>query len=132
MGRKTLPGGGSPLSIRVSDQLKNQLTVAAEGLGLSEHDTLRLAMQIGFKHFAAIDHDLAATIMAQSGLAPKTDEPKHQPQPVKSGPTAKPTAALPSNITSLQIAAEDQSDTSALPDPKKVNYGSGKPRKKSG
>lgn len=71
MGRKTLPGGGSPISIRVSDQLKTDLSKAAEGLGLSEHDTLRLAMQIGFKHFAAIDHDLAAAIIAKSGLLPK-------------------------------------------------------------
>lgn len=70
MGRKTLPGGGSPLSIRISDKLKAELVDAAKELGMTEHDTLRLAMQIGFKHFAAIDYNLAETIIKQSGLLP--------------------------------------------------------------
>jgi hypothetical protein len=70
MGRKTLPGGGSPLSIRISDKLKTDLVAAASELGMTEHDTLRLAMQIGFKHFVAIDYDLAETIVKHSGLLP--------------------------------------------------------------
>ncbi len=135
MGRKTLPGGGSPISIRVSDQLKDQLATAASGLGLSEHDTLRLAMQIGFKHFAAIDHDLAATIMAQSGLAPKTNDTskpgatseKSQPHTVNAGPTSAVTT--PSGIIKIppqNMCEHDQ--TTHQP----TKYGYGKSQKKSG
>jgi len=80
MGRKTLPGGGSPLSIRISDKLKNELVETAKELGMTEHDTLRLAMQIGFKHFAAIDYDLAETVIKQSGLLPAKHTTTLKPQ----------------------------------------------------
>lgn len=72
-------------------------------------------MQIGFKHFDAIDHDLAATIMAQSGLAPKKNETskpeatseKPQPHTVNTGPNSA--ATTPSGIIKLppQNLSED-------------------------
>lgn len=127
MGRKTLQGGGSPISIRVSDQLKTDLAKAAEGLGLSEHDTLRLAMQIGFKHFAAIDHNLAEAVMAQSGLTPK-----QSPHTVIQGQAAF-AVGSPSNITPMppqSIAADQADDTSDIPPAQKVNYGFGKKKPK--
>lgn len=59
---------------------------------------------------------------------------KSQPQPIKPGQNAKPYAASPSNIMPLppqHIAADVPGDTSEIPTPTKVNYGSGKRRNSS-
>jgi hypothetical protein len=70
MGRNPHPSSGSPISIRLADDLRKDLSEAAKLLGLSEHDTMRIAMQVGLKHFGAIDHDLATAILASSPLKP--------------------------------------------------------------
>lgn len=56
------------MSIRVSDQLKADLSEAAKELGMAEFEVMRLAMQIGLKHFAAIDYDLASAVISNSGI----------------------------------------------------------------
>lgn len=60
---------------------------------------------------------------------------KQQPQTVNhTGPTAKPLAASPSNITPMppqHIAADAPADNSSLPTAQTVSYGSGKRRKTS-
>lgn len=113
------------MSIRLADDLKSKLAEASELLGFSEHDTMRLAMQVGLKHFAAINHDLAAAVLTSSPIAPS----KQQAPTVKTGQTAPP-AASKSNIMPLplqHIAAEDEeSQEAGLPQPKKVSYTSGK------
>ena len=118
------------MSIRIATSLRSDLAEAAAKLKFSEPDTMRLAMEIGIKHFRAIDYDLAGAVLNQAGITPKL-----QPQPVKhTGPIAT-DATSPSNITpmpQLDIAAETPhaDDDEALPPAKKVSYGSGKSRKK--
>lgn len=114
------------MSIRVTAALREELAEAAKLLNLSEHDTMRLAMQLGLKHFRAIDYDLAGAVISQSNVLQKP-----QPQSVKSGPVK--TADLPSNIMPLlpqHIAADVAGNDDDLPARQKTVYSSGLKKKK--
>lgn len=112
------------MSIRVTAALREELAEAAKLLNLSEHDTMRLAMQLGLKHFRAIDYDLAGAVISQSNVLQK-------PQAAKAG-LVKP-ADLPCNIMPLlpqHIAADVAGNDDDLPARQKTVYSSGLKKKK--
>jgi hypothetical protein len=114
------------MSIRVTASLRDDLAEASKLLNLSEHDTMRLAMQVGIKHFRAIDYDLAGAVISQSNLLQKP-----QPQAANSGPVK--TAASPSNITPLpaqHTAADVAGNDDDIQARQKIVYSSGQKKKK--
>jgi hypothetical protein len=114
------------MSIRVTSALREDLAEAAKQLNLSEHDTMRIAMQLGIKHFRAIDYDLAGAVIAQSNILQKPQSPA-----VNSGNAH--TAVLPTNIMPMQpqsIAADADANNIDLPQAQRVTYTSGARKKK--
>lgn len=59
MGRGKSNEGGEPLSIRISPELRQQITEAAGALGLSEHDVMRRAMRLGLRYLRSIGYETA-------------------------------------------------------------------------
>ena len=131
MGRKSHPAAGQPISLRIAEDLRAELASAAQSLRLPDHEVMRLSMQIGLKHFAAINYDIAGAVLNQSNLLSKPAS-----QSTGNSSTVKPPVASPSNITPIarnpmehhHIAADEPSDTCDIPTPTKVSYGSGKSR----
>lgn len=89
MGRKPSKGAGSPVSIRLADDLQTKLETAAFSLEMSVHDTMRLAMKIGLKHFQKINYDLAGAVSAQVEALEKIE-----PRTVIQGQITEPSVSL--------------------------------------
>jgi hypothetical protein len=134
MGRKSHPAAGQPISLRIAEDLRAELASAAQSLRLPDHEVMRLSMQIGLKHFAAINYDIAGAVLNQSNLLSKPVS-----QSTGTSSIVKPPVASPSNITAItqhgrnpmehhHIAADEPSDTTDIPTPNKVSYTSGKRR----
>jgi hypothetical protein len=129
MGRKSHPAAGQPISLRIAEDLRAELASAAQSLRLPDHEVMRLSMQIGLKHFAAINYDIAGAVLNQSNLLSKPAS-----QSTGTSSIVKTPVDSRSNITQLNpmehhhIAAEEPSAASDIPPASKVSYGSGQRR----
>lgn len=78
MARPKTTDGGDPVSLRLSDEITNQLKFAAPKLNMSQQDVLRLCLRIGIEHLKRIDYEAAKCIV-------EAVESKKKPTPIITG-----------------------------------------------
>lgn len=64
VGRRKSNEGGEPLSIRISPELRAQITEAAKALNISEHDAMRQAMRLGLRYLRSISYDVDGVLLS--------------------------------------------------------------------
>lgn len=63
---KTDEGTGSPISIRLTEEIQNKLEDTAKRLGLPVSAVMRLCFQIGIEHFRRAGYDIASAVIDAS------------------------------------------------------------------
>ena len=85
MGRRKSTELGTPVSIRISDELQSQLDTAAVRLGIPMHEVMRFACRVGIEHFKRIGYDVPSAVLnapSQSPIVGKFVHSLNQPSPM--------------------------------------------------
>lgn len=54
-------------TIRISEELNNEIAAVSQKLDSAEQDVIRLCLKIGLAHLERVKYDLAACVLEKSG-----------------------------------------------------------------
>ncbi len=54
-------------TIRISEELNNEIAAVSQKLDSAEQDVIRLCLKIGLAHLRRVKYDLAACVLEKSG-----------------------------------------------------------------